>query len=70
VRVLVIEDEPSLRGALVELHRQIHDWFARGEVGTLEDLDARVYADLFLTPNDDPWLGLRPPSVFTAIAEE
>src|SRR6185295_7254317 len=30
-----------------ELHRQIHDWYARNEITTLNDLDARVYAELF-----------------------
>jgi hypothetical protein len=45
----------------------IHQWFANGEVVDLDSLSARVYKELFLTPNDDPWLGLKPASVFTAI---
>ena len=50
------------------LHRQIHDWFAAGE--TPDDVDAlneRVYAELFLTPPSDPWLGLAPGDVYTAL---
>lgn len=53
----------------VELHRRIHEWFAAGEVEDLASLNERVYAELFLTPSDDPWLGLNPASVFTAIGE-
>ena len=51
----------------VQLHRRIHEWFAAGEVEDLASLNERVYAELFLTPSDDPWLGLNPSSVFTAI---
>ena len=42
------------------LHRRIHDWFAAGQVGELAALNERVYAELFLTPSSDPWLGLLP----------
>ena len=42
------------------LHRRIHDWFAAGEVADLEAFNQRVYAELFLTPSADPWLGLLP----------
>lgn len=54
----------------VELHRIVHEWFAAGEVGSLEALNERVYDELFFTPSDDPWLGLRPNSVFMAVAAE
>lgn len=50
------------------LHRQIHEWFATGQ--TPDDVDAlneRVYAELFLTPSSDPWLGLAPEDVYTAL---
>ncbi len=43
-----------------QLHRRIHDWFAAGPVGPLGDFNERVYAELFLTPSSDPWLGLLP----------
>ncbi len=42
-------------------HRRIHEWLAsssaRPDVDTLNE---RVYAELFLTPSSDPWLGLLP----------
>ena len=50
-----------------ELHAAIHNWFVDGEVTDLASLNARVYEELFLTPDDDPWLGLKQPTVFTAI---
>jgi hypothetical protein len=41
------------------LHRAVHGWLARGEGdGSVEGLNERVYAELFLTPSSDPWLGL------------
>ncbi len=51
-------------------HRQIHQWFAGGEVPLNVDvnqLNERVYAQLFLTPSNDPWLGLIPGNVYTAL---
>lgn len=50
------------------LHRTVHQWFIEGKVG--DDVDAlneRVYAELFLTPSSDPWLGLAPRDVYTAL---
>jgi hypothetical protein len=54
------------------LHARIHEWFAaRLAVMTdLEMLNDRVYADLFLSPNSDPWLGLAPADTFTALDGE
>ncbi|HYI11622.1 MAG TPA: hypothetical protein VEK57_21370 [Thermoanaerobaculia bacterium] len=52
-----------------ELHRRLHVWYAYGEVMTLEKLNDRVYAELFLTPTGDPWMGLQPNSVFAALKE-
>jgi len=51
-------------------HRQIHEWFATAEVPMEIDVNAlneRVYAQLFLTPSSDPWLGLIPGDVYTAL---
>jgi hypothetical protein len=50
--------------------RQIHEWFANGEMPVDVDVNAlneRVYAQLFLTPSSDPWLGLIPGDVYTAL---
>ncbi len=52
------------------LHRQIHEWLANGTVPltvAVDDLNDRVYSQLFLTPSNDPWLGLVPGNVFTAL---
>lgn len=53
----------------LELHRRIHLWFIRGQVRDFESVDQRVYKELFLTPHDDPWMGLKPDAVFTALKE-
>jgi hypothetical protein len=34
----------------------------------LEPLNARVYAELFLTPASDPWLGLFAPDTYAVLA--
>jgi len=50
------------------LHSQIHDWFAKGALPTsLDDLNERVYAELFLMPKTDAWLGLMPEDAYTAL---
>lgn len=51
----------------VELHRRVHEWFAAGERLDLVSLNERIYSELFLSPTDDPWLGLDPQSAFAAI---
>jgi hypothetical protein len=50
-----------------QLHRQIHEWFLAGEPSDLAQLNERVYAELFLTPSSDPWLGLAPDDTYTAL---
>jgi hypothetical protein len=49
------------------LHRTIHEWLATGDAAPVDQLNARVYADLFLTPDSDPWLGLAPRDTYTAL---
>lgn len=53
------------------LHRQLHQWLAdaAGNAGSVdvETLNERVYAQLFLTPSSDPWLGLAPADTYTAL---
>jgi hypothetical protein len=54
-----------------ELHRKIHQWFAQSDtLPELSTLNERVYAELFLTPSSDPWLGLNPPDTYTALPGE
>lgn len=48
-------------------HRQIHQWLAAGNVPELDAFNERVYAELFLTPSSDPWLGLMPSDAYTAL---
>ena len=51
-----------------QFHRKIHSWLAAAEYRPdVEALNERVYAALFLTPSSDPWLGLAPPNVYTAL---
>jgi hypothetical protein len=53
------------------LHRQIHEWLASDASTTaVDDLNARVYAELFLTPNSDPWLGLLPADAYAALEND
>ncbi len=50
------------------IHRRIHEWFCRFDFEPeVEKLNERVYAELFLTPSSDPWLGLAPEDVYTAL---
>jgi hypothetical protein len=49
-------------------HTKIHEWLAAAP--TTQNLDAfnsKVYAELFLTPDSDPWLGLAQPDICTAL---
>jgi hypothetical protein len=51
-----------------ELHARLHEWFVQGVAPTnLDALNARVYAEIFLTPDSDPWLGLAPEDIFSAL---
>ncbi|MEQ1605168.1 MAG: hypothetical protein ABL999_09890 [Pyrinomonadaceae bacterium] len=49
-------------------HAKLYDWLnqPRG-VGELEAFNARVYDQLFRTPNTDKWLGLYSSDVYTAL---
>jgi hypothetical protein len=50
-----------------DLHRQIHAWLTDDAAVDLEKLNDRIYAELFLTPREDPWLGLLNIEAYTAI---
>lgn len=50
------------------LHTRIYGWFLANETsGDVNKLNKKVYAELFLTPATDPWLGLFSPEVYTAL---
>jgi hypothetical protein len=51
-----------------ELHRKLHRWFVEGTApANVDELNERVYAELFLTPKSDPWLGLLPGDAYAAL---
>lgn len=50
------------------MRTKLHGWFATGvALNDVERLNERVYAQLFMTPRSDPWLGLHSPDVYTAL---
>lgn len=61
--------EDTMRNEVL-LHSVLHSWLAApqtADVG-LDEFNERVYAELFLTPGSDPWLGLRSPETYLALA--
>jgi hypothetical protein len=52
------------------LRPQIHRFFLEDPGVTLAELNERVYAEVFKTPSEDPWLGLRSDETFTALTAE
>ena len=49
-------------------HAKIHEWLATPTPSfAVDSLNSRVYAELFLTPESDPWLGLAPRNQFSAL---
>jgi hypothetical protein len=49
------------------MHTKIHEWLAKDPSPELGNLNSRVYAQLFLTPDSDPWLGLAPADTYSAL---
>jgi hypothetical protein len=59
--------EDTVRNEYV-FHRQTHEWLAAGAGSPgVDRFNARVYAELFLTPDSDPWLGLVPDDTYCAL---
>ena len=60
--------EDSVRNRY-ELHSQIHEWFEKEAPQTraVPVLNEMVYANLFLMPSSDPWLGLRPANAYSGL---
>ncbi len=53
------------------LRRTILHWLAESEKPVyMAALNTRVYAELFLTPRSDPWLGLQPDATYTALTND
>jgi hypothetical protein len=51
------------------LHAKIHQWLSSAPAEA-HQLNAKVYAGLFLTPDSDPWLGLVPRDTFTGLEND
>jgi hypothetical protein len=50
------------------MHTQLLAWLSRDPTRTdIEKFNEKVYAELFITPRSDPWLGLLMPDTYTAI---
>jgi hypothetical protein len=63
-------NEDSVRNEY-HLHVSLHKWFAYEPA--MQDREAivkRTYAELFLSPLDDPWFGLSKPDIFSAIKND
>jgi hypothetical protein len=46
-------------------HGKLYEWMLTPQ--SLDAFNDKVYADLFLTPKSDPWLGLYSPETYSAI---
>jgi hypothetical protein len=53
------------------IHSKLRAWLLsnRGRLDT-ETFNERVYAELFLTPSSDPWLGLVQPNTYTGLSND
>jgi hypothetical protein len=49
------------------LRTKLHAWLNLQPGRDLDSLNEKVYAELFLTPSSDPWLGLFSPDTYTAL---
>ncbi len=62
--------EDTVRNEYV-FRARIHGWLARGAVASdVVSLNEKVYAELFLTPSWDAWLGLRPAGAYSGIDKD
>ena len=47
---------------------RLHEWFASGTAPSgVAELNERVYRELFLSPQNDAWLGLVPPDAYAGL---
>ena len=53
------------------LRRVVHEWFATfALLPDFQSLNELVYRELFLTPKEDPWLGLANPGMITGLPRD
>ena len=48
-------------------HSKLYTWLQEGSGSDLNKFNEKIYAELFLTPNADPWLGLYAPEIYNGI---
>ncbi|HEX8249134.1 MAG TPA: hypothetical protein VF599_13235 [Pyrinomonadaceae bacterium] len=48
-------------------HTRLYSWLNGETVTDIENFNARVYAEIFKTPDSDRWLGMYAPDVYTAL---
>lgn len=67
--ILKLEEYVSIDSARNEflLRPSLLVWLAKSENAEMETFNKKVYADLFLTPRADKWLGLYSPEIYTAL---
>jgi hypothetical protein len=55
----------------LQLHAAIHGWFGSEQpLPGFAALDERIYRELFLTPSEDPWLGMSGLGVFNGLPND
>ncbi len=59
----IVEDEKMNQ----QFHSTLHGWLAENPAKSLDELNERVYSELFLTPSSDPWLGLVNQDAYTGL---
>jgi len=72
-RVVETFERATARDSLknvTELRPMIDAWFARNEIEDIDRLTDRIYAEVFLTPSRDPWLGLVPAETYSALDDD
>ncbi len=53
------------------LKRRISQWVLSGEIpGDINEITEKIYDELFLTPGDDPWMGLLPANTYRGLPGE
>lgn len=51
----------------IKIHQMLMDF---NNYQNLEALNEKIYSELFLTPKSDPWLGLKPNDIYSAIEND
>lgn len=49
------------------MHTRLHSWLGADLSPSWDDINRRVYSEMFLTPRTDEWLGLQGPDTYTGL---